>query len=411
MQLSINFLPAGMPEVLQEQLLEDLFTAYYECRKNKRNTANALAFELNLEDNLLCLFHDIRSGRYRPGRSVAFIVNRPVKREIFAAGFRDRVVHHYIIGKLNPLFEKLFCTDSYACRKGKGTHYGIRRMEEHIRQASNGYTQKAFVLKLDIRGFFMHISRPLLYRRLEEFVLAGYREADRELLLWLCRLVIFNDPARNCLRKGGLQDWDGLPPDKSLFFSRPGCGLPIGNLSSQVFANFYLHPLDVFIGETLGFAHYGRYVDDFVLVSSDKEKLKKAVPKIRDFLASELGLQLHPQKCYLQEISKGLPFLGTVLYPGRIVPGRRCKANFVQAVRSFNALACSRPLTSADTDAFLNSMNSYLGIMRHWRSYRFRRRILYKKLVGFWWQRVQLRRSARSFRRLTRPLSHELGLS
>jgi retron-type reverse transcriptase len=405
MQLAIDFKaysPVCTSVASPESLLEDLFAAYFECRKNKRNTANALAFELNLEENLLQLFHDIRSGRYRPGRSVAFIVNKPVKREIFAAGFRDRVVHHYIIGKLNPYFEKLFIEDSYACRKGKGTHYGIRRMMEHIRQASENYQSEAYVLKLDIRGFFMHINRQRLYQRLEDFVKKVYQGSDRELILWLSRLVIYNNPAQNCLRKGSAKDWEGLPPDKSLFHSPADCGLPIGNLSSQVFANFYLHLLDAYIRETLGFASYGRYVDDFVLVHRHREKLKAAVPTIETFLKEQLGLRLHPHKRYLQAYGKGLPFLGAVLYPGRILAGRRCKGNFYWAIQKFNQLACRRPLGKSDVDAFLSSINSYMGTLKHMRSYRLRRRIVHRNLIGYWWQQVGLRRGCRSFRRKSR---------
>jgi hypothetical protein len=221
--------------------------------------------------------------------------------------------------------------------------------------------------------------------------------------------VIYNNPAQNCLRKGSAKDWEGLPPDKSLFYSPPDCGLPIGNLSSQVFANFYLHLLDEFIQNQLGFARYGRYVDDFVLVHTCREKLKEAVPLLEIFLKDTLGLRLHPHKRYLQAYGKGLPFLGAVLYPGRILAGRRCKGNFYWAIQKYNQLACRRPLEKSDVDAFLSCINSYLGILKHMRSYRLRRRILYKKLIGHWWQRVSLRRSARSFRRLTRPLSQGIS--
>ena len=139
--------------------LEDLFKAYYSCRKNKRNTINALAFELNLEEELIQLKEELESGRYAISSSIAFVVDKPVKREIFAANFRDRVVHHLVIQKMNSVFEPHFIYDSYACRKSKGTHFGIGRVDGFIRKCSKNYTQDCYVLKLDIKGFFMHINK------------------------------------------------------------------------------------------------------------------------------------------------------------------------------------------------------------------------------------------------------------
>jgi len=150
--------------------LDELFEAYYECRKNKRSTANALAFELAYESNLLALFEEIRSGTYRVGKSIAFIVNRPVKREIFAGDFRDRIVHHLIIRKLNPIFEKIFIHDSYSCREGKGTLFGVRRIDGFIRSATENYVRDAYILKLDIQGFFMNIDRGILLDRLSRII-------------------------------------------------------------------------------------------------------------------------------------------------------------------------------------------------------------------------------------------------
>ena len=190
-------------------------------------------------------------------QSIAFIVNKPVKREIFAADFRDRVVHHLIINKLNPLFEKIFIHDSYACRKGKGTHFGIQRVDRFIRQCSHNYTQDCYVLKLDIQGFFMHINKTLLFAELQAFIEQKYLNADKALLLELCHKVIFYDPTQNCIIKSKRSAWQGLPPDKSLFHSPTQYGLPIGNLSSQVFANFYMNSFDHFIKHDLGIRYYG----------------------------------------------------------------------------------------------------------------------------------------------------------
>ena len=147
-------------------LSEELFEAYFEARQNKRNTINALKFEMQFESEILLLVKEIENETYQLSRSICFLVTYPVIREIFAADFRDRVVHHYLIRKLNPLFEKTFIPDSYACRKEKGTHYGIARMNEHIRKCSLNYQESCYLLKLDIQGFFMNIPRPILWKKL-----------------------------------------------------------------------------------------------------------------------------------------------------------------------------------------------------------------------------------------------------
>ena len=269
---------------LKYDFIEELFQAYYDCRKNKRNTINALFFEKHLEHNLFQLHEEIYGGTYEPQSSIAFIVNKPVTREIFAADFRDRVVHHFIINKLNPLFETEFIYDSYACRVAKGTHFGIKRANEFIKSCSKNYTTDCYILKLDVQGFFMHINRNLLFERLQQFILQKYHQPDRELIIALCRKIIFNDPTQNCIIKGNKKDWDALPRNKSLFHSPPNCGLPIGNLTSQVFANFYMNSFDHYMKNDLGIRYYGRYVDDFIIVHPDKEYLKSLMPIIANFL-------------------------------------------------------------------------------------------------------------------------------
>jgi RNA-directed DNA polymerase len=164
-----------LPQIIAKIELNQLFEAYYSCRHNKRNTANAIAFEIDYENKLIQLCNEINNGTYQIGRSIAFIVNKPVKREIFAADFRDRIVHHLIINKLNHLFEKEFIHDSYGCRINKGTHFGIKRVDTFIRKCSKNYTQDCYVLKLDIQGFFMHINKNILWQKLEIKVLPIFR--------------------------------------------------------------------------------------------------------------------------------------------------------------------------------------------------------------------------------------------
>lgn len=151
-------------------LTEEIFAAYFDCRKNKRNTTDALLFEKHFEVNLFLLIDEICLGNYQPDPSTVFIVKQPVLREIFAATFRDRIMHHWLINKLNPLFETLFIDNSFACRKNKGTHLAIKKVDEAIKSVSENYTKDCYILKLDIKGFFMHINKELLHKRLITFV-------------------------------------------------------------------------------------------------------------------------------------------------------------------------------------------------------------------------------------------------
>ena len=301
------------------ELLTDLFTAYFCARKNKRNTTSQMRFERNLPENLMRLYGEIVSGRYCVGRSMCFIIRDPVLREVFAASFRDRIIHHLLYNWLMPIFEPTFIYDSYSCREGKGTLFGIKRLEHHIRSCSDNYRKECYVLKLDIEGYFMNINRQRLYdmivSRLQKYSSIHRVSFDLSLALRLLSQVIFNDPVKGCYRKGRVSDWDELPKSKSLFYALSGCGLPIGNLTSQLFSNIYLSSLDDFVNRELKLRHYGRYVDDFYIVGNYREDLLAAIPVIRDFLFRELGLRLHPRKVHLTDIRRGVRFLGAVVKP------------------------------------------------------------------------------------------------
>jgi len=375
----------------------ELFEAYYSCRKNKRNKRNALAFELNFESELFKLRDELMQGIYKPSPSSAFIVTKPVKREIFAASFRDRVVHHYLINKLNPYFEKLFIKDSYACRENKGTHYGVSRVYGFIKNYPN--KNDSYVLKLDIEGFFMHINKEILFKKLQGFINRFYKLGDKIFILELLHIIIFNNPVRDCLIKGSKLDWHGLPPNKSLFHSPRNCGLPIGNLTSQVFANFYMHEFDVFITKKLNIKHYGRYVDDFVLIHEDNNYLKQILPKIDDYLTTYLHLKLHPKKIYFQRLERGMKFLGVVIKTNRLYIGNRTKGNFHQAIYNYNQLILHNELDKIDIQGFIATMNSYLGLLKHYNTFYLKKRLLFK-ISSYWYQWVHLDIKENKFNRI-----------
>jgi RNA-directed DNA polymerase len=376
---------------------EELFEAYYLCRKNKRNTHNALAFEMDYEKNLVELCDEINKGNYRPRRSITFIVDKPVLREIFAAEFRDRVVHHLLIKKLNPLFEKEFINDSYACRTGKGTHFGISRVDSFIRKCSENYKKDCFILKLDVSGFFMHINRDILYERLSKFINDKYHDADKQIVLALCKIVIFNDPTKNCFIKGKKHDWENLPDNKSLFNSPVNSGLPIGNLTSQIFANFYMNSFDHYIKSKLGTRYYGRYVDDFIIVHKEKDYLTSLIPVIKEYLNADLQLTLHPNKIYLEHYRKGVQFLGVVIKPGRTYIASRTAGNFKAAIEKQNNIARMGKPSITQQSTFLSTMNSYLGIMKHYNTYWVRKEMIYDNVCAWWWNLTYLNASALKF--------------
>ena len=371
---------------MTDQLLRDLFIAYYDARRGKRGSIHALAFEMQYEKNLFVLYGDLKNGAYKVGKSVAFIVSDPVQREIIASPFRDRIVHHLIYNYINPLFERVFIADSYSCRIGKGTSCGIRRVSHFIRSCSENYSTDCFILKLDISGYFMSICQHILYEKIEKEILKNKNLClfDMDLVFELLRKIIFHDYTKNCIIKGDWRDWDGLPKNKSLFQNPPGYGLPIGNLTSQLFSNIYLNDFDHFIKRDLRCRHYGRYVDDFVLLHADKQYLQTLITLIREYL-STLDLRLHPRKIYLQPYEHGVAFLGTIIKPHRIYIRKKTKNNFYKYIQRVNALLQKENINKKTLQKIVAGMNSYLGLMSHYQTYRLRKKMLTRCLnTNFW---------------------------
>lgn len=344
------------------ELFSMLTKAYYEARRHKRNTKNQLEFERNLEENLLELAYSLMDGSYRPLPSVCFINERPVKREVIAANFRDRVVHHLLYSWIYPIFDRQFINDSYSCRIGKGTLYGIKRISRYIKSESQNFTQECYVLHLDVSGFFMSIDRNILYKLCIEGLKRGQWKniPDRNLCVRLLREFVYLNPLENVIYKSPPEKWIGLPANKSLKNVREKCGLPIGNLTSQLFGNVYMNPLDQFVKHRLKIRCYGRYVDDIILVHRDKARLLSAIQEIRNYLKGKLKLELHPNKIYLQQIECGCSFLGAYILPWRIYPGQRLVRNFVSSVRN--------PITPLWKQK--NRLVSYIGFLKHYDSHR-----------------------------------------
>ena len=394
------------------QLITDLFQAYYNARRNKRNTINQLKFELNFEREIFKLYNEIETRAYKPLREVAFIVNKPVKREIFAADFRDRVVHHLLFQYLAPIIEKYLIYDCYSCRRGKGTSAGIQRAAKFLRSCSENYKKDCYIMQMDISGYFMSINRELLYRKVNGMLQTDYQKCalankvipfDTVMVDFLLQKTIFHNPADNCVIKGSCRDWDGLPANKSLFYASQGCGLPIGNLTSQLFGNVFLNDFDHWMKKIMGFRYYGRYVDDFFVVHHDKLRLLNALPEITGYLKAKEKLILHPHKTKINHHKSGFLFLGAVIKPYRIYIANRTKGNFYQAIKKQNKIIGNHKPTGEEKNQFISSMNSYLGIMKHYKTYKIRKQMIKNQLEAGWWNSVFIKGGYEKFVLKTNP--------
>ena len=352
---------------------ETILEAYLDCRKRKRSTVGATEFELDYVPNLVELMNEVNSRQYKIGKSICFVVRYPRYREVFAGQFRDRIIHHYIALRLEPLFEQIFGDRTYNCRKGKGQLAGVAQLAEDIREESENYTKDAYVMKVDLKGFFMSINKPMLAKMIDDFVAEHYEGDDKEDLRWLCNLVIMHRPELNCERRSPLWMWNFIPKEKSLFTNGEDRGIAIGNLFAQLFANFLLNTIDWKIDAVC--VRHNRYVDDISFVSKDKEKLLPIVPMLRTELG-KLGLRLNEKKFYLQHYSKGVQFTGAVIKPDRIYVANHTINSFALAVeRLGNATEMGMV---DDIKKNIASVNSYLGIMTHYNEYATKRRIMAK---------------------------------
>ena len=337
-----------------------------------------------MEENLLSLCEALWNRSYLSLPSDCFVITDPKPREVFAAHFRDRVVHHLYYNYVHELFERTFIEDSYSCIKGRGTHYGIKRLKQHILKESQNYTRPCYVLKMDVRSYFMNINREKLLSicfdtldKMSKRLVGKYRKTqwgqlmDMDFVRYLTRQIIILDSTRGCRMIGHPSDWDKLPHDKSLFHSGQGRGLPIGNLTSQLFSNVYMNVFDQFMKRELHCRHYGRYVDDFYVVSCDRDWLESLVPRVTAFLSSQLGLTIHEGKTVIRNVEKGVEFLGAFVLPYRIYTSRTTLA------RMDTKLALLE--TSGDPVYRVCALNSYCGVLTHGNNFHLRQKMLLQR--------------------------------
>jgi retron-type reverse transcriptase len=345
--------------------LENLFAAWREFVRGKRKRRDLEEFSLRLADNIIALHSDLNNLTYKHGGYQAFNISDPKPRNIHKATVRDRLLHHAIYRVLYPFFEKIFIADSYSCQIGKGAHKAINRFRKFAYIASKNNVRTCWILKCDIRKFFANIDHEILKNILMEYI------GDKN-ILWLLSQVIdsftaFNSalprniviPAeagiQKCHARENTTSQEFLDPrfhgdDESKNLDYKEVGLPLGNLTSQLFVNIYMNEFDQFAKHKIKARYYIRYADDFVIFSEDRKWLENIVPEISEFLESELKLSLHPEKVFIKTISSGVDFLGWVNFSDHRVLRTATKRRMLKRIRKN-----PKPET----------INSYLGMLRH----------------------------------------------
>lgn len=328
-----------------------LFQAYYDCRITKRNSASALRFEERLERNLMDLYYELLAGQYRPGRSTVFVVEHPKVREVWAADFRDRIVHHLLYNQIADRFHRRFIFDSYACIPNKGTHRAVARMEHFSRSVTQNFSKPGFVLKLDVANFFVSINRLVLDALMAPHI-------QEHWWLALARTILHRDPVPDATVAARPEMMRKVPRHKSLFHAPPNTGLPIGSLNSQFAANIVMNEVDQFAKHQLKLTHYVRYVDDITVFGQDAQALAQLPEPIGHLMQSRLHLKLHPNKTSINKIEHGFDALGYVIRP-------HCRYLRRSTVRNgLNKLAglCR---SDADLESVRQTAHSYFGIFSH----------------------------------------------
>ena len=313
----------------------NLQKAWYMFSRGKHSRLDVMSYERELEQNIFKLQEELASGEYRHGRYQPFTVWDPKQRRIHKATVEDRIIHQLIVNTIEPFFEPRFIFDSYSCRKGKGTHAAIQRLRSFLRTASSNNTDTIYALKCDIKQFFASVD----HTKLMELIKA--RVSDDQ-AIELIRIVIDS------------------------YSETPGKGIPLGNLTSQLFANIYMHEFDWFVKQTMREKHYLRYCDDFIILSTDRDHLLSLIQPISAFLEGTLQLSLHPNKLELRSWNQGIDFLGYVLKPHSTVLRSKTK---------------NRALRSVNED----NISSYLGLCVHADAYELSnlmRTIVWQNTIG-----------------------------
>lgn len=313
--------------------LENLLEAWKEFVRGKRNKKDVQKFSSCLMDNIILLHNDLFHHTYNHGGYQAFKINDPKPRDIHKATVKDRLLHHAIYRKLYPFFDKTFIADSYSCRIDKGTHKSLARFLHFSRKVSKNNAKTCWILKCDIKKFFANIDHKVLIKILHEYI------PDKN-MNWLLENVIASFSTEN----------------------KPGVGLPLGNLTSQLFVNVYMNKFDQFVKHKLKVRYYIRYADDFVVFSKDKEYLENIILIMRKFLEKELKLELHPDKVFIKTLASGLDFLGMINFPEYKILRTKTKRKMLKEISKKYQHSRDNFISA---EYFDQSLQSCLGLLKH----------------------------------------------
>jgi retron-type reverse transcriptase len=330
---------------------ENLLAAAYRARRGKRYRPDVATFHFNQEEELLRLREELASRTYQPGAYRAFYINDPKRRLISAAPYRDRVVHHALCRVIEPVFERGFVFNSYANRAGKGTHAALDRATHFARRFP-------YALKCDIEKYFPAIDHAILLERIE-------RKIKCRDTLWLIERIVANSNEQEEVVRY-------FPGDDLFTPIERRRGIPIGNLTSQFFANIYLDGLDHFIQERLGHPAYVRFADDFVVFAKRRETLSGLLPELQDYLDG-LRLRLHPTKCHVLPVRAGVPFLGWQVFPDHRRLRRRTGVRFQRKLRDLTRRHAAGRIP---LDRVRASVMSWIGHLKHGDTHSLRRKLL-----------------------------------
>lgn len=322
---------------------KNILLASRKAFRGKKRQERVSFFYFFAEGELLCIQHELRSGTYRPVPYRTFSISDPKVRLICAPDLRDRIVHHAICNVLEPIFERRFVHDSYACRRGKGTHKAIQRARDFLRESR-------YYLKADVSRFFQTVDHAILQRLIRRVF------KDKRLLNLLDTIILQSVPG-----------------------SEAGKGLPIGSLTSQFFANFYLSQLDYLIKDTLRWKCYVRYMDDFVVFGDETDSLHILKSEIKRFLREELALDLNEKATFISSRNQGLPFLGVRIFPGTVRLPHRTKIRFVRKIAEKELVYGERRLSE---QRFMASAQSLVGHVLFSNSRFFRRKFEQRRRWG-----------------------------
>jgi RNA-directed DNA polymerase len=319
---------------------ETLYRAYNNARKGKRYKKEILSFSYHLEENLLQLQNELKTKSYKHGEYRKFTVHDSKKREIKVASFKDRVVHRAVHDTLEPLFDSRFIYDSYACRKNKGIYKALDRLEDYLKNPQNEY-----FLQCDISRYFKSIDHEILLFLIKKKI----KDVD---MFWLIEEIVNSYREDDKERKG----------------------IPIGNLTSQLFANIYLNELDQKVKHKMKQRYYIRYMDDFIFLGIKKE-LKSLLRDIKLFLEEEMRLKLHPAKIYLSPVKKGIDFLGYVIFEHHRLLRKKTVKRFLRRTKKNYKLLKER---KCKKEEFCRGVESFMAYATHGNSWKIRKSIKLK---------------------------------